>query len=300
MKILLFGKNGQVGWELQRSLSPLGDLVTLGSSGEALPSDFNEPDRLAQTVQQVRPDVIVNAAAYTAVDQAESDAEVAHRINAQAPGVLARAAQACGALMVHYSTDYVFDGGGTAPWREGDATGPLNVYGATKLEGEQRVAQACSRHLIFRTSWVYGARGGNFARTMLRLAQERDRLSVVNDQFGAPTGARLLANITAQAIPAVLGQPSLAGLYHLAAAGETTWHGYARHVLAFAQSQGLALKATPDAVDAVSSAAFVTPARRPGNSRLDTRAICAAFALSLPDWRVGVDQMLGELLNRSG
>jgi dTDP-4-dehydrorhamnose reductase len=296
MKILLFGKSGQLGWELQRSLAPLGDLVALGARGESMPCDFNEPDRLAATVRQVRPDVIVNAAAYTAVDKAQSDPEAAHRVNALAPGALARAAHQCGALMVHYSTDYVFDGSGARPWREDDPTGPLNVYGATKLEGEQRVASECARHLIFRTSWVYAARGNNFAKTILRLAQERDRLQVVDDQFGAPTGADWLADITSDAIRATLQTPSRAGLYHAAAAGETTWHGYACQVLEVAQTQGVALRATSAQVDPVRSEAFPTPARRPGNSRLDTTALHSVFDLSSPDWRRGVERMLCEAL----
>ncbi len=297
MKILLFGKNGQVGWELQRSLAPLGELVALGSRDTAWAANFLEPHALAQTVREVQPDVIVNAAAYTAVDRAETEGDAVRLVNAEAPGVIARAAQACGALMVHYSTDYVFDGRGDTPWRESDRPAPLNVYGATKLEGEQRVIQAGPRHLIFRTSWVYSARGGNFARTMLRLAQERERLSVVDDQFGAPTGAPLLADVTAHAIRAVQAQPALAGLYHVAASGATSWHGYACHVLDFAQARGLPLQATSGQVEAVPSAAFQTAARRPGNSRLDTRAVRTAFALSLPDWRIGVDRMLSEVLD---
>ncbi len=296
MKILLFGKNGQVGWELQRSLSPLGELVAFGSRETDLHADFLQPERLAETVRAVRPDVIVNAAAYTAVDPAESDRDAAHCVNAIAPGVLAQAAQACGAWMVQFSTDYVFDGSGTKPWRESDPTGPLSVYGATKLEGEQRVMQAGARHLVLRTSWVYGARGGNFARTILRLAQEKDHLSVVDDQFGAPTGAELLADVTAHALRAALDHPALAGLYHVAAGGETTWHGYARHVLAQAQAQGLALRVTPDRVEAVPTSAYPTAARRPANSRLDTGALRRAFGLTLPDWRVGVDRMLAEVL----
>ena len=300
MKILLFGKNGQLGWELQRSLAPLGQVVALGSRDTHLPADFLEPERLVDTVRQVQPDVIVNAAAYTAVDRAESERDAAHRVNTQAPGVLAQAAQACGAWMVHFSTDYVFDGSGHRPWREADPTGPLNVYGATKLEGEQRVVQACSRHLVLRTSWVYAARGGNFARTMLRLAQERDHLSVVDDQFGAPTGADLLADVTAHALRAAMARPALAGLYHVVAGGETSWHGYARHVLAAAQARGIALRATPDRVDAVPTSAFPTPARRPPNSRLDTQAFTSAFGLVLPDWRQGVDRMLTEVLQGQG
>lgn len=296
MKILLFGKKGQLGWELQRSLAPLGELVALGARSESMPCDFNEPDLLAETVRQVRPDVIVNAAAYTAVDKAETDREAAHRVNALAPGVLAQAAHQCGALMVHFSTDYVFDGSGDRPWREADPTGPLNGYGATKLEGEQRVVSECARHLIFRTSWVYSARGGNFAKTILRLAQERESLQVVDDQFGAPTGADWLADITSHAIRATLQTPSRAGVYHAAAAGETTWYGYARQVLGVAQAQGVALRTTPDRIEPVRSEAFPTPARRPGNSRLDTTALRSAFDLSSPDWRVGVERMLCEVL----
>ncbi len=298
MRILLLGKNGQVGWELQRSLAPLGELVALGSRGEALPSDFNAPEQLAETVRAVKPDVIVNAAAYTAVDKAESDAEAARRVNALAPGVLAQAAAEAGALLVHYSTDYVFDGGGDAPRAEDAATGPLNVYGATKLEGEQRIAQHTGRHLVFRTSWVYAARGGNFARTMLRLAGERDRLTVIADQFGAPTGADLIADVTAHAIRGALADPSRCGLYHLVSSGETTWHGYARHVTGFARDAGVPLKAGPEAVEAVPTSAFPTPARRPHNSRLDTRKLREAFGLALPDWRVGVERMLREVLDR--
>lgn len=296
MKILLFGKNGQVGWELQRSLAPLGELVALGSRDEDLPCDFNEPEALAETVRRVRPDVIVNAAAYTAVDQAEADAQAAHRVNALAPGVLARAAAAGGALLVHYSTDYVFSGEGERPWREDDPVAPLNVYGQTKLEGEQRIAQSGAPHLVLRTSWVYGARGGNFARTMLRLAAERERLQVVDDQFGAPTGAELLADVTAHALRALRQSPQRCGTYHLAAAGETSWCGYARHVLGFAQRRGLALRAGPQQVEPVPASAFPTPARRPRNSRLDTARLRAAFGLHLPPWQAGVERMLSEVL----
>lgn len=298
MKILLFGKNGQVGWELQRSLAPLGEVVALGSKDTHLAADFTAPDRLADTVRTVRPDVIVNAAAYTAVDKAESDADNARQVNAVAPGVLAQAAAASGALLVHYSTDYVFDGTGQAPWREDDATGPLNVYGSTKREGEQRIAQSGARHLILRTSWVYGARGGNFARTMLRLAGERERLSVIDDQHGAPTGADLLADLTAHMVRATWADAARCGLYHVAAAGETTWNGYARHVLAFAQQQGVPLKATAETVDPVPTSAFPTPARRPHNSRLDTARLRETFGLRLPDWQSGVERMLREVLDR--
>jgi dTDP-4-dehydrorhamnose reductase len=296
MKVLLFGKGGQVGWELQRSLAPLGELVALDFDSTDFHADFSQPESLADTVLRVRPDVIVNAAAHTAVDKAESEPEFARKLNATSPGVVAQAAQQIGALMVHYSTDYVFDGSGTGPWREGDATGPLSVYGRTKLEGEQLIAGNCARHLIFRTSWVYAARGGNFAKTMLRLAKERERLTVIDDQFGAPTGAELLADVTAHAIRETLREPAKAGLYHLVAGGETTWHGYARFVLEQAEAAGIALKAGPGAVDSVPTSAFPTPAKRPYNSRLDTAKLQAAFELRLPDWRLGVARMLSETL----
>ena len=296
MKLLLLGKGGQVGWELQRSLAPLGEVVALDFDSQEFAADFSRPDALAETVSKVRPDVIVNAAAHTAVDKAESEPDVARLLNATSPGAIAQAAQQIDALLVHYSTDYVFDGSGSAPWVEDAATGPLSVYGRTKLEGEQLVARHCAKHLIFRTSWVYAARGGNFAKTMLRLAKERERLTVIDDQFGAPTGAELLADVTAHAIGDILRDPSKAGLYHAVAGGETSWHGYARFVLEQARAAGVELKAGPDAVDAVPTSAFPTPARRPQNSRLDTRRLQSTFGLVLPDWRLGVARMLQETL----
>ncbi|OGT04439.1 MAG: dTDP-4-dehydrorhamnose reductase [Gallionellales bacterium RIFCSPLOWO2_02_58_13] len=294
MKILLFGKNGQVGWELQRSLAPLGELVALDADSRELCGDFTDLDGLIQTIRAVAPDVIVNAAAHTAVDKAESEPELVRTINALAPGMLAREAQRCNAWLIHYSTDYVFDGSGDRPWRETDSTAPLSVYGATKLEGEQLIRQSGCKHLIFRTSWVYGARGGNFAKTMLRLAQERDQLTVINDQIGAPTGADLLADITAHAIRAA--RPELSGLYHLVAAGETSWHGYAGFVLDHARRAGIPLKVAPDAIHPVPTSAFPTPAKRPLNSRLDTAKLRSAFGLALPMWQNGVTRMLIEIL----
>ena len=296
MKILLFGANGQVGWELRRSLAPLGEMIAPERSSTALCGDLTNLQGLAATVQQVRPDVIVNAAAHTAVDRAESEPELTRTINTLAAGVLAREAAALGALLVHYSTDYVFDGSGSQPWLETDAPGPLNVYGQTKLEGERLVQAASTYHLIFRTSWVYAARGGNFAKTMLRLAQERERLSVIDDQFGAPTGAELLADVTAHAVRQVLRCPDDAGLYHLAAAGETSWHGYAKYVLAQVNLAHAAIKIIATAVDPVASSAFPTAARRPHNSRLDTRKLQTTFGLMLPPWRQGVARMLTETL----
>jgi dTDP-4-dehydrorhamnose reductase len=296
MKLLLLGKGGQVGWELQRSLAPLGELVALDFDSTELNADFSRPEQLAETVLKVRPDVIVNAAAHTAVDKAESEPDFARKLNATSPGIVAEAAQQIGALMVHYSTDYVFDGSGSKSWKEDDATGPLSVYGSTKLEGEQLVAQHCAEHLIFRTSWVYAARGGNFAKTMLRLAKERERLTVIDDQFGAPTGAELLADITAHAIRATLQDPAKAGLYHAVAGGETTWCGYARFVLEQARQAGVELKAGPEQVEAVPTSAFPTPATRPANSRLDTRKLQSTFGLVLPPWQQGVARMLRETL----
>jgi dTDP-4-dehydrorhamnose reductase len=296
MKILLFGKGGQVGWELQRSLAPLGELVALDFDSQELCGNFTDLEGLAATVAAVRPDVLVNAAAHTAVDKAESEPELAHTLNALAPGVLAQAAKALGSLMVHYSTDYVFDGSGRQRWKESDMPAPLNVYGRTKLEGERLVARHCPNHLIFRTSWVYAARGANFAKTMLRLAGERDKLTVIDDQFGAPTGAELLADVTAHAVRAVRRNAPLAGLYHLTAGGETSWHGYARFVIEQAARIGVALKAGADAVQPVPTSAFPTPAERPRNSRLDTSRLEAAFDLRLPAWQQGVSRMLTEIL----
>ncbi|MDQ0610745.1 dTDP-4-dehydrorhamnose reductase [Variovorax sp. W1I1] len=294
MKLLLLGKGGQVGWELQRSLAPLGELVALDFDSTDFNADFSRPEQLAETVLKVRPDVIVNAAAHTAVDKAESEPDFARKLNATSPGVVAEAAQQIGALMVHYSTDYVFDGSGSKPWKEDDATGPLSIYGSTKLEGEQLVAKHCAKHLIFRTSWVYAARGGNFAKTMLRIAKERDKLTVIDDQFGAPTGAELLADITAHAIRATLQDPSKAGLYHAVAGGVTTWHGYARFVIEQAKAAGVELKAGPEAVEPVPTTAFPTPATRPHNSRLDTTKLQSTFGLVLPEWQSGVARMLRE------
>jgi dTDP-4-dehydrorhamnose reductase len=296
MKILLLGKNGQVGWELQRSLAPLGEVIALDRHSQDFCGDLSNLQGLAATVQAVRPDLIVNAAAHTAVDKAESEPELARTINALAPGVLAQEAHKLGAWLVHYSTDYVFDGSGNRPWCETDTPAPLSVYGQTKLEGEQLIAAHCSRHLIFRTSWVYAARGGNFAKTMLRLAQERERLTVIDDQWGAPTGAELLADVTAHAIRHVLQRPQDAGLYHLAASGETTWNGYAKHVIAQAERVRQAIKIVAKEVAPVPTSAFPTPAKRPHNSRLNTARLQANFGLSLPPWQQGVDRMLAEIL----
>lgn len=299
MKILLLGKNGQVGWELQRSLAPLGEVLALDRNSTSHCGDLSNLEGLADTVRVFRPDVVVNAAAYTAVDKAESDQSTANLINALAPEVLARACAAIGAYLVHFSTDYVFDGAGQKPWLESDATGPLNVYGHSKLAGEKGIAKQGAKHVIFRTSWVYGTEGGNFAKTMLRLAQEREKMAVINDQFGAPTGAALLADITAlclQRIQPEQHEPYLSGIYHLAAAGETTWHAYAKYVLQQAQSLKPSLKYTVKEVAAVATTEFQTPAARPLNSRLNCSQLENALQLKLPAWQTGVDAMLAKIL----
>ncbi len=289
MKILLLGKNGQVGQALARALPELGQVVALDRYNGG---DLTEPEVLAATVRAHRPTHIVNAAAYTAVDKAEAEPELARLINSEAPGVLAREAQALGAWLIHYSTDYVFNGSGQTPWQESDPTGPLNVYGQTKLEGELRVQAACDRHLIFRTSWVYAAQGNNFAKTMLRLAQEKDRLTVIDDQCGAPTGADLIASVTVQAMQ----QQVAPGVYHLTAAGQTTWHAYASHVIAQARALRPDLPWTVQDVAPVPTSTFVTAARRPLNSRLDCGKLQQALGIELPAWQPGVNAMLTEIL----
>jgi dTDP-4-dehydrorhamnose reductase len=296
MKILLLGKGGQVGWELQRSLAPLGELVALDHDSTEHCADFTQSEALAETVRAVQPQVIVNAAAHTAVDAAESEPDLTRLINATAPGVLAREAQRLGAWLVHYSTDYVFNGSGQRPWLESDVPAPINMYGQTKLEGEQAIQAACARHLILRTSWVYAARGNNFAKTMLRLAQEREHLTVIDDQVGAPTGADLLADVTALALRELTRQPELAGLYHLSAQGETSWHAYAQHVIARVRALRPDLPLKVKHIRPVPSSAFQAAARRPHNSRLDASRIQSAFGLRLPSWQQGVDRMLTEIL----
>jgi dTDP-4-dehydrorhamnose reductase len=294
MKMLLLGKNGQVGWELQRSLAPLGTLVALDRHDAG--GDLSQPNAVAERIAQERPQVIVNAAAYTTVDKAESDADLCRTINSTAVQSIAQAAASVGALLVHYSTDYVFNGSGQTPWTEADTTGPLNVYGQTKLEGEQAIVASGCKHLIFRTSWVYGSRGGNFAKTMLRLAQEREQLQVIDDQHGAPTGADLIADVAAHAIRATLANPALAGLYHLVASGETTWHGYATYCIEQARAVGLGIKVPASHVLAVTTSDFPTPARRPHNSRLSTAKLQQHFGLQMPHWQQGVQRLVQTIL----
>lgn len=293
MNILLFGKTGQVGWELQRALAPLGHLTALDVHCSEYCGDFSDPEGIAETVRRIKPDVIVNAAAHTAVDKAESEQAFAQLLNATSVEAIAKEAAKIGAWVVHYSTDYVFPGNGETPWRETDATGPLNVYGQTKLDGERALQAHCPKHLIFRTSWVYAGKGNNFAKTMLRLGKERAELSVINDQFGAPTGAELLADCTAHAIRVALTKSDVAGLYHLVASNTTTWYDYAALVFEEARSAGINLAI--EKLNPVPTTAYPTPARRPLNSRLDTDKFQRNFDLVLPSWEVGVKRMLAEL-----
>ncbi|MGQ0708617.1 MAG: dTDP-4-dehydrorhamnose reductase [Rhodoferax sp.] len=301
MTVLLLGAQGQLGWELRRSLAVLGPVVAVARGAMGLEGgwqgDLTDVDGLRMALRALRPRIIVNAAAYTAVDKAETERDAAWCVNAQVPAVLAEEATALGAWLLHYSTDYVFDGSGSRPWCEDDATGPLSVYGASKLAGEEAVRQH-AQHLVLRTSWVYAARGQNFAKTMLRLALQRDELRVVDDQWGAPTGADLLADVSAHVLRAVL-RPSegvaLAGTYHLAASGETTWHAYAQCVVDSLRASHRAAQCRTQAITAVGSDAFPVAARRPLNSRLDTRKLRETFGLHLPDWRVGVLRMLEEI-----
>lgn len=299
VRILLLGSRGQVGWELQRALAPLGELTALDRRGTGpWQADLSQPERLAPMLDALAPQLIVNAAAHTAVDRAESEPGLAHAINAAAPGELARWAAAHDATLVHYSSDYVFDGSGHTARSEDAPTGPLSVYGRSKLAGEEAIRASGCRHLILRTSWVYAARGGNFARTMLRLAAERDELKVIADQVGAPTGAELLADVTAHALRALAADPALAGSYHCAAAGETSWHGYACHVIEWARANGHPVKVAPGAIRAIPTADYPTPATRPLNSRLDTSRLQRAFGLRMPPWQPGVERMLAEVLDR--
>lgn len=293
MNILLFGKTGQVGWELQRSLAPLGNVIAVDVHSTEYCGDFSNPEGVAETVRRVKPDVIVNAAAHTAVDKAESERDFAQLLNASSVEAIAKEAEKLNAWLVHYSTDYVFPGDGDKPWVETDATAPLNTYGETKLAGEIAVQQHCTRHLIFRTSWVFAGKGNNFAKTMLRLAKDREELSIIDDQFGAPTGAELLADCTAHAIKMAISKPEVAGLYHLVASGTTTWFDYAN--LVFAEAKQAGLKLAVSKTNPVPTSAYPTPARRPQNSRLNTQKFQQVFGLTLPAWDAGVKRMLAEL-----
>jgi dTDP-4-dehydrorhamnose reductase len=299
LKILLLGSNGQVGWELQRSLAPLGELIALDRRGQnGLSGDLSQPNEIAATVRNLAPDFVVNAAAYTQVDKAESEPEQARIINSQAVEQIAREVKNNESWLVHYSTDYVFDGSKITPWKESDTPSPINVYGQTKLEGEEAIRQSGCRHLILRTSWVYAARSHNFIHTMLRLAREKESLKVINDQTGAPTGAELIADVTAHAIRYAENEANLSGTYHLSASGETSWWNYARLVINTAASSGKQLRVSLDGIEPVSSEDFPTAAARPRNSRLDISKLQNTFNLNLPSWEHGVLRAVRELVQK--
>ncbi|MCP5243188.1 dTDP-4-dehydrorhamnose reductase [Nitrosomonas sp.] len=302
MKILLFGKNGQVGWELQRSLAPLtasDRLFIVGSDSPTLCGSLANPEGIRQTIQTVKPDIIINAAAYTAVDKAEQEPKLAQTINAEAPAVMADEARRLNAWLIHYSTDYVFDGSGDQPRTETDSTGPLNVYGRTKLSGENNIIESGCAHVILRTSWVYATYGSNFVKTILRLACERDLLKIVDDQLGAPTGAELIADVTAHIIRALRQQKNetaVSGLYHLTAQGCVSWYGFARFILEQAAETGMPLNILPENVHPIFTTDYPTPAKRPLNSRLNITKIQKTFDVCLPEWQIGVSRVLAEML----
>jgi dTDP-4-dehydrorhamnose reductase len=301
LKILLLGKDGQVGFELQRSLAPLGDLIALDSTQGNL---LNLPE-LTKTILKISPDIMVNAAAYTAVDKAEietAETEKSNLINAIAVKTLAEIAKKMKALLIHYSTDYVFDGSGNTPWTEEDIPKPLNLYGLSKFQGEQAIIQSGCSHLIFRTSWVYSARGNNFAKTILKLAQERESLKMIDDQIGAPTSAKFLAEMTAECIKKVLDKNTgrinfrLLGLYHLVPKGEISWYGYAKTLLELAEEAGVTLKTHAKDLIPIPMTEYPLPALRPKNSRLATQKFEQSFGLVLPDWKEGLNALITVLL----
>ena len=296
-RFLITGANGQLGFELQRALAPLGEVVAFARDV----CDLSNPDSIRAAVRAAKPDVIFNAGAYTAVDKAESEPDLANAINAVAPGIIGEEAAKIGALVIHYSTDYVFDGTMPEAYLEKDTPNPRGVYGKTKLGGEHALVASGSMHLIFRTSWVYGLNGKNFIKTILRLASERAELKIVADQFGAPTGAALLADVSAHVAARYLRQGADSfpfGLYHLVASGETSWHGFAQHVASKATAADWILQATAERILPITTPEYPTPAARPANSRLNTSKFSEAFGLQLPDWRIGVDPVMDLLLQR--
>jgi dTDP-4-dehydrorhamnose reductase len=291
MKILLLGKEGQVGRELQRSLLPLGKVVALGRQE----ADLEDLAGLRDLLNAHAPDIIVNAAAYTAVDKAEADEATAYKINAEAVGIMANYAQHSGILLIHYSTDYVFDGEKQTAYLEVDDTNPQSAYGRSKCAGEEAILQSGCNALIFRTSWVFSVHGNNFIKTILRLANERESLSIVADQYGAPTSAELIADVTALAIPAYRSEALASGIYHLTAAGETNWHGLACHVVNRALANGVALKLNAEQIRAIPTDAYPLPAKRPKNSRMNTGVLSSALGVNLPDWKIHLNCVIDQL-----
>lgn len=295
MRVLLVGKGGQVGFELQRALAVLGEVVPV----DFPECDLADPASIRRTIDDARPEVVVNAAAYTAVDRAETEPEKARAINAVAPGLIGEESRRLGATVVHYSTDYVFDGTKDGPYVEDDPTCPVSVYGATKRDGEEALAASGARHFTFRTSWVFAAVGHNFVKTILRLAAERETLDVVSDQVGAPTTAALIADVTAHVLAQAARRPAAelpGGLYHLVAAGETSWHAFAQAVVRGARARGRELKLSPEAIRPIPTSAYPVPARRPANSRLATTRLRRAFGLVLPSWESGLDHVLTQIV----
>ncbi|HFO0561137.1 MULTISPECIES: dTDP-4-dehydrorhamnose reductase [Providencia] len=293
MKILLLGKNGQVGWELQRALSPLGELVALERHSKDYCGDLSNPNKLAETIKLLKPDVIVNAAAYTAVDKAEDEAELSRLINSEAVKTLAQSAEKINALLIHYSSDYVFSGEGEHFWSEDDKTSPLNMYGKTKLEGEQNIQTYCSNHLILRTSWVYSTFGNNFAKTILNLAKKKEKLSVIDDQYGAPTSAELIADCTAIALVQTLQDKNKCGVYHLVSSGSTNWYLYTKLVTHEAQNNGIKLALKE--LNAIPATDYHLPAKRPYNSKMNNNKFKKTFNIELPSWELGVKRLIKEL-----
>ena len=297
MKILLLGKNGQVGWELQRSLAPLGEVISLDRNGlNQWCGDLSKPDQIYQTIVDIAPNVVVNASAYTAVDLAETEQDMANLINYVAVGKIAEACAQIKALLVHYSTDYVFDGEGVSVFNEADALKPLNIYGQTKALGEQAIQNAQCNYLIFRTSWVFAQKGKNFLKTMLTLSQQREELSIIDDQIGAPTSAELIADVSAHAIVQTLRDQTKIGIYHLVASGETSWFEYANYI--FEQAKNLGVNLAIQQVNPIPTAAYPTPAKRPHNSRLNNQKIQHAFQIYLPDWKVHVQRTVVEVFHK--
>ena len=297
MKILLLGKNGQVGWELQRSLAPLGDVISLDRNGlNQWCGDLSKPDQIYQTIVDIAPNVVVNASAYTVVDLAETEQDMANLINYVAVGKIAEACAQIKALLVHYSTDYVFDGEGVSVFNEADALKPLNIYGKTKALGEQAIQNAQCNYLIFRTSWVFAQKGKNFLKTMLYLSQQREELSIIDDQIGAPTSAELIADVSAHAIVQTLRDQTKIGIYHLVASGETSWFEYANYI--FEQAKNLGVNLAIQQVNPIPTAAYPTPAKRPHNSRLNNQKIQHAFQIYLPDWKVHVQRTVVEVFHK--
>ncbi|MEX9410662.1 dTDP-4-dehydrorhamnose reductase [Proteus mirabilis] len=295
MKILLLGKNGQVGWELQRALSPLGELFALDRHSDIYCGDLTKPIELAKTILKIKPNVIVNAAAYTAVDKAESEPELAKLVNSESVKVIAESAQKINALLIHYSTDYVFSGEGNHYWGESDQTSSLNVYGQTKLEGELYIQKYCTNYLILRTSWVYSTFGNNFAKTILNLAKNREKLSVINDQYGAPTSAELIADCTAIALTQVLQNKNNSGIYHLVSSGEINWYEYAKLVIEEAKKNNI--KLTCNELTPIPATSYPLPAKRPYNSRMNNTKFKETFNVNLPEWQEGIIRLIKELSN---